>query len=133
DAGMAGRNAGATAYHRTMRRAILWLAVAGLAAFSQEPAAKVPLRLIVVGSGDEAAALRERVAGGADFAVLAREKSIDATSVDGGLLGVVDPSTLRDELRTAIRGLVPGQVSTVFRLPSGFAMVKVLAAGELAD
>jgi tetratricopeptide (TPR) repeat protein len=69
---------------------------------------------------------------GADFAVLAREKSVDATSLDGGLLGKVDPATLREELRTALRGLAPGQLSPVFRIPSGFAIVKVLAPDELA-
>ena len=69
---------------------------------------------------------------GADFAVLAREKSVDATSLDGGLLGTLDPSTLREEIRNALRGLTPGQISPVFRLPSGFAIVKVLTRDELA-
>jgi parvulin-like peptidyl-prolyl isomerase len=64
--------------------------------------------------------------------VLAREKSVDVTSLDGGLLGTVDPSTLREEIRTALRGLATGQLSPVFRIPSGFAIVKVLAQDELA-
>src|SRR5947209_1316274 len=62
----------------------------------------------------------------------AREKSVDATSLDGGLLGKVDPSTLREEIRTALHGLGPGQLSPVFRLSSGFAIVKVLAPDEFA-
>ena len=76
--------------------------------------------------------MRAELEKGADFAVLAREKSVDATSLDGGLLGKVDPSTLREEIRTALRGLAPGQISPVFRIPSGFAIVKVLAPDELA-
>ena len=98
----------------------------------QTPAA-VPLRILVLNSADELTLVRaELVAKRADFAVLAREKSVDATSLDGGLLGQVDPSTLRAEIRTALQGLGPGQISPVFRLPSGFAIVKVLAPEELA-
>jgi tetratricopeptide (TPR) repeat protein len=92
----------------------------------------IPLRLLVLNSGEEAARVRAQLENGADFAVLAREKSVDATSLDGGMLGSVDPSTLREEIRTALQGLAPGQISPVFRLPSGFAIVKVLAADELA-
>src|SRR3954466_6852053 len=92
----------------------------------------IPIRILVLNSAAEAARVRAEIEKGADFAVLAREKSVDATSLDGGLLGKVDPSTLREELRTALRGLAPGQISPVFRMPSGFAVVKVLAAGEFA-
>src|SRR5262252_8658307 len=76
----------------------------------------IPVRLIVLNSAEEAARVRAELEKGADFAVLAREKSVDATSLDGGLLGKVDPSTLRAEIRTALRGLAPGQISPVFRL-----------------
>ncbi len=117
-----------------MSRVLIWttLLVAALAP-GQEPQAAVPLRLIVVNSAADAEKLRQQLQSGADFAVLAREKSIDATSVDGGLLGTVDPSTLRDELRDAIRGLAPGQVSAVLHLPSGFALVKLLPSSEITD
>src|ERR1022692_4576168 len=92
----------------------------------------IPLRILVLNSAEESARVRAQLENGADFAVLAREKSVDATSLDGGLLGNVDPSTLREEIRTAVQGLAPGQISPVFRLPSGFAIVKVLAPDELA-
>src|SRR5579883_1644179 len=98
-------------------------------AFTQDappPPTAVPLRLIVVNSAAEAGALRRQLESGADFAVLAREKSTDATAADGGLLGTVDPASLREEIRAAIRGLAPGQLSPVFRLPSGYAIAKVL-------
>lgn len=98
----------------------------------EQTSTAIPLRLLVLNSAEEAARVRAQLEKGADFAVLAREKSVDATSLDGGLLGNVDPATLRIEIRTALRGLAPGQLSPVFRIPSGFAIVKVLAAGEFA-
>src|SRR5215212_8164867 len=92
----------------------------------------IPIRILVLNSAGEAARVRADIEKGADFAVLARQKSVDATSLDGGLLGKVDPSTLREEVRTALRGLAPGRLSPVFQIPSGFAFVKVLAPGEFA-
>jgi tetratricopeptide (TPR) repeat protein len=114
-----------------MSRALICLLAAALFVAGED--ARVPLRILVVNSQVEAAALRARLAAGADFAVLAREVSTDATAVDGGLLGAVDPAGLRSEIREAIRGLAPGQLSPVFRLPSGFAVVKRLPDGELAE
>jgi len=64
---------------------------------------------------------------GADFSVLAKEKSTDATSVDGGYLGKMDPKGLRLELREALNGRTVGQLTDVVHLPSGFAILKVLA------
>src|SRR3954466_15255979 len=110
----------------------LLLALVVLASGQELTSTGIPLRILVLNSAEEAARVRVELEKGADFAVLARQKSVDATSLDGGLLGTVDPSTLRAELRTAIRGLAPSQLSPVFRIPSGFAIVKVLAADELA-
>jgi len=93
----------------------------------------IPLRLIVAGSASDAEKILEQLKNGADFAVLARERSVDATSVDGGFLGNVDPATLRAELRDALRGMEPGQLSGVFKLPSGFAILKVLRLSEASD
>src|SRR5689334_17220212 len=101
-------------------------------ALAQEQTSTVPLRILVLNSAEELTRVRAEIEKGADFGVLAREKSVDATSLDGGLLGKVDPSTLRQEIQTAIRGLAPGQISPVFRIPSGFAIVKVLMPEELA-
>ncbi len=114
-----------------MSRAVGWFFLAAMFAPGQDDSGAVALRLIVLNSADEAAKIHSELEKGADFAVLAREKSVDATAVDGGMLGKVDPSTLREEMRTAIRGLAPGQISPVFRLPSGFAIAKVLPPGEV--
>ncbi len=116
-----------------MSRALICFVAAVLFAPGQdESPRRVPLRIIVVNSAAEAAAVRQELENGADFAVLAREKSVDATAADGGLLGAVDPASLRQEIRAAIHHLAPGQLSPVFRLPSGFAIVKVLTASETA-
>jgi tetratricopeptide (TPR) repeat protein len=94
--------------------------------------AAVPVRLIVLDSAGEAERILKQLQNGADFAVLAREKSTDATAVDGGYLGKIDPASLRPELRDALQGLRPGEISRVIKLPSGYAIAKVLADSELA-
>src|SRR6476646_10786020 len=90
-----------------MSRALFCLLLAVVVfAFAQvQTSTGIPLRILVLNSAEEAARLRAEVEKGVDFAVLAREKSVDATSIDGGLLGNVDPSTLREEIRTALKGL----------------------------
>jgi hypothetical protein len=93
----------------------------------------VPVRIIVMASETEARKVLELLNNGADFAVMAREKSVDPTSLDSGFMGVVDPSTLRSELRQALESLPPGQISGLIALPSGFAIVKVLPDSEIAD
>jgi hypothetical protein len=84
------------------------------------------LRLIVVSSPDDAQHLADQLRGGADFAALARARSVDATAIDGGFLGRVDPTSLRQELREALQGLQPGQLSQIVKIPSGYAILKIL-------
>lgn len=88
----------------------------------------IDLRILVVGSSAEAEKILERLKNGEDFAALARENSTDATAADGGSMGKVDPAMLRRELRHAVLGLSPGQVSAVVKLPSGYAILKVPAS-----
>ena len=82
--------------------------------------------MIVVASADEAQRLLEDLKGGANFAALAAEKSVDPTGRDGGYLGRLDPATLRPELRDALQGIGPGELTGVVRIPSGYAIVEVL-------
>ena len=96
-------------------------------------AESVAVRIIVVDSAADAGRIREQIHQGADFAALAREKSTDATSADGGLLGKIDPASLRPELRDALRGLHSGELSGVVKLPSGYAVLKVISDAELAN
>jgi tetratricopeptide (TPR) repeat protein len=116
-----------------MPRCLPYVFIAALFLASGAGQSGLALRMIVVSSPDEAARVQERLKAGADFAVLAREKSIDATAVDGGFMGNVDPANLRPELRAALEGLQPGGVSQTVKIPSGYAILKSLPASEIAD
>jgi hypothetical protein len=87
----------------------------------------VAVRIIVVPTREQAAQILEQLGKGADFAAIAREKSTDSTAADGGYMGKVDPASLRQELRDALKDLAPGQVSPVVATPTGFAILKVVA------
>jgi len=86
----------------------------------------VPLQVIVVRTPEEAQHVLERLKNGEDFGKLAEEVSIDPTADDEGFMGYVVPNTLRAELRDALRGLVPGQVSAVAHIPSGYAILEIM-------
>lgn len=88
----------------------------------------VEFRIIVVSSKSDAQKLLQRLKRGADFAALAKEKSTDSTAADGGYMGNVDPTSLRAELRDALKDLQPGATSGIIKLPSGFAILKMLKA-----
>ncbi len=62
------------------------------------------LGIIVTATMADAEAVLKQLNTGTDFSVLAKEKSIDATSSDGGYMGKLDPNQLRGELRDALRG-----------------------------
>lgn len=87
--------------------------------------------VIVVDSAGAAEQVLTRLKKGEDFAAIAREQSIDPTANDGGLVGELDPSRLRIELRNALRGVAPGQVTGVVQIPEGFAILKVLLAAAV--
>ncbi len=113
-------------------------AVLGLILFSRvalkgDDANAIAVRLIVVNSAEDAQAIQDRLKAGADFAVLAREQSVDPTSANGGFLGKIDPASLRAELRDGLRALQPGQLSRIVKLPSGYAILQVLTEAEAAD
>jgi tetratricopeptide (TPR) repeat protein len=102
----------------------------GLAAFQSGPnprTGSVTLRLIVVGTGDEAGKVLNRLKSGEEFAAIARAESIDPTARDGGLLGRLEVSILRPEVRRALDGLRPGQFSPVVQVATGFAVLQVIA------
>jgi tetratricopeptide (TPR) repeat protein len=86
----------------------------------------VSLRIIVVGSASEAQQVLDRLKHGEDFATLAREKSTDSTASDGGYMGELDPATLRSELRDALQNVAPGQITGMVKIPSGYAILKVM-------
>ena len=93
----------------------------------------VALQVIVVGTAQQADQVLERLKAGYDFAALAKEKSTDPTADSGGYMGRMDPASLRPELREALEGVGPGQISAITRIPSGYAILKVLPESKAAE
>ena len=87
------------------------------------PNLQVSFRIIVVSSADRASQVIERLKQGADFATLARTESLDPSAAQGGLIGPIALSELRDDLQRALRSLAPGGISGVLSMPTGFAVV----------
>ena len=110
------------------------LAGAALIAQTTSGPQSLSLRLIVVPTREEAAAVLDRLSRGENFATVARNLSIDPSASDGGLLGKLDLAMLRKEVRSAVEGLAVGQVSTVAQVATGFAVLQVVpdAAGSRA-
>ncbi len=100
-----------------------WLATS---AFGQNDAHEIPVSIIVVASETEAVKLAAQLKSGADFADLARSQSTDPTANDAGYMGLVDPAKLRPELRDVLKGISAGEVTGIAKLPSGYAILKVL-------
>jgi len=86
---------------------------------------ELSLQVIVVRSAEEAQEVVARLNQGDDFAQLARQESIDPTADQGGYLGLLNAAELRAELRDAMRGVGPGQISPVVHIPSGYAILKI--------
>ena len=108
---------------------LLLIFISALPAVAQEGGVppQLDLGIIVLPTQAGAEAVLKQLNTGADFSVLAKEKSTDATAVDGGYLGKIDPKGLRLELQEALNGRTVGQLTGVVHLPSGFAVLKVLA------
>ena len=114
--------------------AVVTGAAEGPAAQSLDGPENLDIGIIVVPSRTDIDDVVRALRAGIDFSVLAREKSTDATAVDGGYLGKIAPERLRVELRQAIKGRKAGELSDVIELPSGFAVLKILRnAPPLAD
>jgi tetratricopeptide (TPR) repeat protein len=91
------------------------------------------LQVIVVSTPEQATQVLLRLNAGYDFAALAKEKSIDPTAESGGYMGRMNPDSLRPELREALKGLGPGQVSPITRIPLGYAILKVIAESKATE
>ena len=101
----------------------LVLPVGGVAQGPDQFAAEI--RIIVVDSQPEAEQILKQLQAGEDFATLAREKSIDPSSGNGGSLGRIDPGSLRTELRDALRGVESGKLAGPVKISTGFALLKI--------
>jgi tetratricopeptide (TPR) repeat protein len=91
------------------------------------PQQEAELGIIVTRTAAEAKDVAGKLKAGADFAVLAKEESIDPTSKDGGDLGPVSTAKLPAPLQDALRGLKTGGLTDVLPLSNGFAVVTIFA------
>jgi hypothetical protein len=97
------------------------------------PSQPLPIAIIVVPSQTDAETVLKQLRAGTDFAVLAKEKSTDASAADGGYMGELAPDALRSELRDALSGHGAGQLTDIVQVPSGFAILKILAAPPVSS
>ncbi len=97
---------------------------------AQPPQNTILFRIIVVESADAAERVRAQLAAGENFVALAQRVSVDSTGSSGGLVGPVAVADLRGELRTALETLRVGELSGVVRVPTGFAILKLVPPDE---
>lgn len=104
------------------------------AKFEQPEQRRVRHLVLPLGDGIDAAAqrsriaaLRERLAGGADFAGLAREHSQGSSAGQGGDIGFVQRDELAPLLSQAAFALREGELSAAIELPDGLHLLRVEA------
>ena len=97
------------------------------------PPDTVTLRIIVANSADDARRIIDRLNRDENFVALAEAESIDPSAAVGGFLGKIALSSLRPDLRNALQGLKPGQLSPVVQIPTGFAILKVVEDADPAN
>lgn len=73
--------------------------------------AQYDLRMIEVKSKETAEGIREEVLAGADFALLAREKSIASSAKKGGATGWVSERRLPEKIKNEVERLKPGEIT----------------------
>jgi tetratricopeptide (TPR) repeat protein len=94
--------------------------------WSQQPSSQDgPIGLIEVSASAEANDVAGQLKAGMDFAVLAKERSIDPSSADGGYVGRLSAAHLPDKLKAVAETLRPGQISSVVPIDKGYAIVTV--------
>ncbi|MDI6893279.1 MAG: peptidyl-prolyl cis-trans isomerase [Bacillota bacterium] len=100
--------------------------------FDQQEA--VRLRRIVAGSEDEARQILAELRAGADFAALARERSLDkATASEGGDMGLVGRGELPPDLEDRAFTLPVGEWSDPVEGADGFHILEVLERREARE
>ena len=85
---------------------------------------KVNLKMIHVLHEREANAIFEELKKGADFAYLAREKSIDPTKEKGGDIGWVMVDQLTDDITHAVAEAKRGDILGPFKVQAGYVIVE---------
>jgi len=80
---------------------------------------------ILVATEDEAKAVAEELAGGADFAALAAVKSTDNSAANGGDLGWFTAEMMVEPFAKAVEALEPGQVSAPVQSQFGWHVIRL--------
>ncbi|MCB2136391.1 MAG: peptidylprolyl isomerase [Rhodobacteraceae bacterium] len=80
---------------------------------------------ILVETEEEAKALKAELDGGADFATLAKEKSVGPSGPNGGDLGWFGVGMMVKPFEDAVVGLEPGQVSDPVQTQFGWHVIKL--------
>ncbi len=70
-------------------------------------------------------AIAKQIAGGADFAAVAKEKSEDPSAADGGDVGWVPKNRLEPSVLAALQGLKKGQLTKVLKMPAGYVLLRL--------
>ena len=76
-------------------------------------------------AGAKAKKVRKRAAGGEDFSELAAQFSDDDSKKNGGELGYFAPDEILDQIRDALKGLKPGDITQAVQTSHGFHIVKL--------
>ena len=74
-----------------------------------------------------AEAARKRIVDGEAFEVVAGEVSASPSRANGGLVGPLNPAELTPAFQEILKGMKPGDVTEVMRVPSGYQIVKLEA------
>jgi peptidyl-prolyl cis-trans isomerase C len=86
---------------------------------------EVRARHILVESEDEAKAILEQIKAGGDFTALAKEKSKDPGSADGGDLGYFTKDQMVPQFAEVAFKMYPGQLSNPVKTEFGWHIIKV--------
>jgi hypothetical protein len=114
----------------TSRRDFLSIMALTLFPGEEERSPQVELRIIRVNTRLEAEDILTRLKSGEPFEALAKQSSTDPSAWAGGDIGKIRLSALRPELQKALQGIAPGQFTGFVETPSGFVILKVVAASE---
>ena len=83
--------------------------------------------MIETRTASEASQIIVELKAGADFAVLAKLKSIDPSAKDGGYVGPMSAATLSPAIRDAASRLKRGELTSVMPMDGGFAVLTIYA------
>ncbi|WP_146590515.1 peptidylprolyl isomerase [Puniceibacterium confluentis] len=80
---------------------------------------------ILVETEDEAKAIAEELAGGADFVTLAKEKSTGPSGPNGGALGWFGPGMMVEPFQKAVEAMQPGDISEPVETQFGWHVIRL--------